>query len=124
VNEPRDAALQALYERDTAPSPPPHRLTGKAAGLVDGVVASLPDLDALIEDAATGWRLGRMPIVDRNILRLATFELTHRRDTPTGVILSEAVRLAKLYSTGRSGSFVNGVLASIAATVRPDEARR
>ncbi len=116
--------MQALYEREASPSPPPHRLTGKAAGLVDGVVANLNEVDGLIEHAASGWRLGRMPSVDRNILRLATFELTHRAGTPTGVILNEAVRLAKVYSTGKSGAFVNGVLATIAATVRPDETRR
>lgn len=124
MNEPRDEALQALYERETAPTPPDHHLTGKAAGLVNGVVGSIDEIDALIEEAATGWRLNRMPVVDRNILRLGAFELSHRRETPTGVILSEAVRLAKTFSTGRSSAFVNGVLASIAASIRPEDARK
>ena len=124
MKEPRDEALQALYERDSAPSTVSHELTGKAAGLVDGVVGALDELDAQIEGAASGWRVSRMPVVDRNVLRIGTFELTHRPETPTGVILSEAVRLAKTYSTGRSGAFVNGVLASIAAAARSDEPRK
>jgi N utilization substance protein B len=56
-----------------------------------------------------------MPPIDRNILRIALWELEHRPETPVAVIISEAVRLAKVYSTERSGGFVNGVLAKLAA---------
>ncbi|MDG6938571.1 MAG: transcription antitermination protein NusB, partial [Nitrososphaerota archaeon] len=66
-----------------------------------------------------GWALERMPAVDRSLLRLATFELLGRPDTPTGVVISEAVELAKEYSTEESGRFVNGVLAALAAVTRP-----
>jgi N utilization substance protein B len=59
-----------------------------------------------------------MPVIDRSILRLGLFELRHGRETPTAVVVSEAVRLAKTYSTERSGAFVNGVLASLARTTR------
>ena len=59
-----------------------------------------------------------MPVVDRNILRIGLFELKHDRDTPTAVIVTEAVRMAQTYSTERSGSFVNGVLATLAKEVR------
>jgi N utilization substance protein B len=59
-----------------------------------------------------------MPDLDRNILRIATFELMQREETPTAVILDEAVELAKRFSTDDSGRFVNGVLAAIAARVR------
>lgn len=113
MSEPRDLALQALYELDAAPVASPTGLTGKAAIIFDGVVEHRETIDSMVESAASGWRLARMPIVDRNVLRIATFELLHRPDTPTGVVISEAVRLAKTYSTGRSASFVNGVLASI-----------
>lgn len=113
MSEPRDLVLQALYELDAAPIASPAGLTGKAAVIYDGVVQHRHEIDAMIEEAASGWRLARMPIVDRSILRMATFELLHRPDTPTGVIISEAVRLAKTFSTGRSASFVNGVLAAI-----------
>ena len=61
-----------------------------------------------------------MPVVDRTLLRMATFELLARPDVPTGVVISEAVELAKVYSTEESGRFVNGVLAAIAAVTRPD----
>jgi N utilization substance protein B len=61
-----------------------------------------------------------MPLVDRNLLRLAAFELTDRPEVPTAVVLDEAIELAKLLSTADSGRFVNGVLASIARQVRGD----
>jgi N utilization substance protein B len=59
-----------------------------------------------------------MPALDRNILRVATFELKHRNDVPTAVVLDEAVELAKRFSTDDSGRFVNGVLSAVAASVR------
>ena len=73
----------------------------------------------LIAAHAIGWTLDRMPVVDRALLRMATFELLARPDVPTGVVISEAVELATQYSTEESGRFVNGVLATIAAIVRP-----
>jgi N utilization substance protein B len=60
-----------------------------------------------------------MPPIDRNVLRIALWELRHRSDTPVAVVISEAVRLAKLYSTERSGGFVNGVLARLAVERTP-----
>ena len=61
-----------------------------------------------------------MPALDRTLLRMGVYELTHRPDVPTGVVLSETVDLASEYSTDDSGPFVNGVLAAIAAEVRTD----
>lgn len=73
----------------------------------------------MIASRARGWRVERMPAVDRTLLRMGAFELLHT-DTPVGVIVSEAVELAKRYSTGRSGSFINGVLGALARdTPRP-----
>ncbi|HEX2042681.1 MAG TPA: transcription antitermination factor NusB, partial [Acidimicrobiales bacterium] len=65
------------------------------------------------------WAVERMPAIDRALLRMGVFELLHRPDVPTGVVLSEAVELAARYSTEDSGRFVNGVLARIAEEVRP-----
>jgi hypothetical protein len=62
-----------------------------------------------------------MPAIDRTLLRIATYELAHRDDVPTGAIISEAVELAKRYSTDDSGKFVNGLLARIAREVRPHD---
>src|SRR5574341_1374833 len=83
--------------------------------LVQGVDRLRSDIDGRIRDAAEHWTLERMPLVDRNILRLGTFELLSRPDEPpTPVVLNEAVELAKLLSTDDSGRFVNGVLSAIA----------
>ncbi|GIU93439.1 MAG: hypothetical protein KatS3mg011_2345 [Acidimicrobiia bacterium] len=78
----------------------------------------LQELDEAIDQASEHWRLERMPVVDRAILRLGLFELRYRPDTPTAVIIAEAVDLAKRFSTERSGAFVNGVLAALARRER------
>ena len=123
--EARERAIQILYEADTksldpsavlgelAVSPDPY-----AVELVCGVEADRPRIDEAIARHSAGWALERMPVVDRAVLRVATFELLAQNDVPTAVVLSEAVELAKLYSTSDSGRFVNGVLASVAAEVR------
>ena len=90
-----------------------------AASLVIGVTTRGAEIDNLIEKHAIGWALDRMPAVDRAILRLAVYELVALDDVPTAVVLSEAVELAGAYSTDESSRFVNGVLASVAAEVRP-----
>lgn len=87
--------------------------------IITGVEAQQPVLDELIGRFARGWRLERMPQLDLAILRMASFELCERPDVPTAAIISEAVELAKRFSTDNSGRFVNGVLASIATAVRP-----
>ncbi|HJR91576.1 MAG TPA: transcription antitermination factor NusB [Acidimicrobiia bacterium] len=118
--EPRDLALQTLYQLDrSGEAGPLEGLPAKARRLVEGVIARTAELDPSIESASEHWTVDRMPVVDRAILRLGLYELRHERDTPAAVIVNEAVRLAKTYSTQRSGSFVNGVLASLASTERP-----
>ena len=87
--------------------------------LVTGVGKDGERIDELVSSAAVGWELDRMPVVDRTILRLATWELLARTDGPVAVVLDEAVELAKQYSTEQSGGFVNGVLSTIAKEVRP-----
>ena len=87
--------------------------------LVRGVGEHAERVDALIARFARDWAIDRMPAVDRNVLRLAVYELLERPDVPTAAVISEAVELAKRYSTDESGRFVNGVLASVAAEVRP-----
>lgn len=75
-----------------------------------GVVENRPELDLWIEAIARNWRLDRMAHVDRNILRLAVFELLFHPDTPYKVVINEAIDIAKRFSTAQSGSFVNGIL--------------
>jgi N utilization substance protein B len=85
------------------------------ATLVEGVAANRERIDALITEYAVGWTLARMPVVDRNLLRIGVFELLWVDDTPDAVVLSEAVNLAAELSTDDSASFVNGVLAALLA---------
>jgi N utilization substance protein B len=126
----RRRALDILFEADLLDRPVAdvlarHRADPEAGALdtytvelVEGVAGRLPELDAHITDAAEHWTIDRMPLVDRNLLRLAAFELTARPEVPTAVVLDEAIELAKLLSTAESGRFVNGVLAHIATEVR------
>lgn len=110
----RTQALEALYAADSVESDPDlEGLSAKARRLVEGVWANRADLDSAIGEAATGWRVERMPSVDRNVLRVGLYELWHS-DTPVGVVIDQAVELAKTYSTARSGGFVNGILGRLA----------
>ncbi len=89
-----------------------------AARIVRGADAHREEIDALIRKYSEHWALERMPVVDRALLRLGTYELGWERETPTAVVITEAVELAKEYSTKDSGRFVNGLLARIAEDVR------
>ena len=82
--------------------------------VVRGVASSLEKVDELIRVASTNWRLERMARVDRNLLRLASWELLHSKQVPRAVIIDEAVELAKRFGGEDSSSFVNGVLDRIA----------
>jgi N utilization substance protein B len=121
--EARDQALVALYEADQRRQDPDvAAVTRRAADMAVGVWAERDALDIALGATATGWRVERMPPVDRNILRLALWELRHRPATPVAVVIAEAVRLAKTYSTARSGGFVNGVLARLVGERTAEEA--
>lgn len=122
----RERALYLLYEAQAKDISPvdalelqivePDELTGV---LVRGVMDHRDRLDAAIAARATGWSLERMPVLDLNVLRLASFELAERPDVPVAVVIDEAVELAKRFSTDNSGRFVNGVLSSLATDLRP-----
>jgi len=105
--------LEVLTDRPVAPS-------SYVVEVVEGVAATLDQLDEMIGRYAEGWRTDRMPAVDRALLRMAVYELCHRLDVPTAAVLSEVVDLAGEYSTERSSRFVNGVVSAVAAEVRPD----
>lgn len=92
-------------------------IPGFTRELVQGVSAHVGELDRLIGDHAEGWTVPRLATVDRNILRLACFELLHRSDVPVSVAINEAVEAAKELSTEKSSAFVNGILAAIAREV-------
>ncbi len=120
----RTRALELLYEADVLGRPlaavlaaaqdgddPPDPFT---VALVEGVAERRGELDRAIADAAQGWRLQRMPVVDRNLLRLGLHEIAHDPDVPASVAINEAVELARSLSTEDSGRFINGVLGRLA----------
>ena len=124
--EARERALSLLYEAEVKELTPsalleelPLQAEPFVVDLVQGVGVHQARIDELIGRFAIDWTLDRMPAVDRNLLRLAVYELLERHDVPLGAVISEAVELAKRYSTDESGRFVNGVLASVAHEVRP-----
>jgi N utilization substance protein B len=119
--EARERALALLYEAETKGAPGAEVLAAQpieveeyAADLVRGVAEDVDHIDDLLGRHARGWTVARMPVIDRTLLRMASYELLHRPDVPRNVIINEAVELAKRYSTDDSGRFVNGVLAAIA----------
>jgi transcription antitermination protein NusB len=89
-----------------------------ALQLLRGVEENSSDIDRLLREYSEHWAVERMPAVDRAVLRLGCYELVHEPEVPTAVVISEAVDLAKQYSTKDSGRFVNGLLARIAEQVR------
>lgn len=124
----RETALRALYQiemtKDSAEQSfemlcQHHEADAKAIPyareLVLGVREKCADIDALIRRFAENWRLDRMSLVDRNVLRIAVFEFCYRPEVPARVILNEAIELAKRYGTEESGAFVNGILDAIHA---------
>jgi N utilization substance protein B len=120
---PVDAAIAAYWasdfsEADDRPGPDTR---GFADELVAGVVRELTVVDKAIQKATQNWRLERMARVDRNILRVAAFELLFSAAVPARVVLNEAIDIAKKYGTSESGAFVNGILDRLAQDVRRGE---
>jgi N utilization substance protein B len=109
-------ALECLYAREMTGKAP--EVAGRASTLVAGILEEVDGLDSRIEAVSEHWAVSRMPIVDRNILRIALYELESEPGIPTAVILSEAVRLAGTYSTEKSAAFINGVLSALARETR------
>ena len=119
----REIALQVLYQLDISREDPRGALdlyfenfrpSEKAREfcqrLIEGVLQNQEGIDRFIEENAENWTLKRMAVVDRNILRVATFELMHCPDIPFKASLNEAIELAKKYSTDDSSAFINGIL--------------
>ncbi len=81
--------------------------------IVNGVFNNIEEIDLLIEKHAIGWKLNRISKVDLSILRVGIYEILYRKDIPYNVSINEAVEMAKKYSTGEAGSFINGILSKI-----------
>jgi N utilization substance protein B len=120
----RKAALDLLYESDIRRANPELLLNSRIESLeylirdytkdlVLGVSANKVKIDELIQTYAQGWDFDRMPVIDRNLLRIALFEILYREDIPAAVAISEALELAQTLSTEESARYVNGILATI-----------
>jgi len=121
----RELALQALFFFDMDKSDSDQKLADFCANneekltqevkpffshLVRGVVENRIQIDELLDKYSKNWKIFRMPVVDRNIMRMAIFEFLQCNDIPTSVTINEAVEIGKTYGTRDSGSFINGVL--------------
>lgn len=126
----REYALQVLFQIDLSKVPSEKALelfwsqnnasqTVKefTDQLVLGVANNIDELNGKISEHSTNWKLSRMAVVDRNVLRMAVFELFHCPDVPKKVTLNEAIEIAKTYGSEDSGAFVNGVIDKIARKV-------
>jgi N utilization substance protein B len=134
----REVALQILYRFDlpknesqalSAPLNPqdmirelgihfdhfqvPENLREFAAQLVAGTLGEIPKLDALLESQTSNWKVTRMSSVDRSLLRMAAYEMSHFPDTDASVVIDEAIELGKQFGTAESPAFINGVLDAI-----------
>ena len=123
----REIALQVLYQLDVLRIEPREALElfwlhfsaaaearEFASELVEGTWAHRDAIDQLISTCSENWTLERMAIVDRNVLRMAAYEILYRKDIPPSVTINEAIELAKKFGTDESGAFVNGILDSVA----------
>jgi len=132
----RECALQMLFQIDLAGGSPGEVFPGFWAAhpvdepvrefaerLVEGVVRERAAMDRLIETVSERWRLERIATVDRNVIRMALFEILHEADTPAAVAIDEAVEIARRFGSEQSGAFINGVLDAIRRRLdgnRPD----
>lgn len=128
----REAALQYLYQVDITSSHSIKAMEDFFAHFVDdetllpyarelicGVCDNLERIDALIENASTNWRVSRMSATDRNILRIAVYEMAFRDDVPYRVAINEAIEMAKRFGSSRFPSFANGVLDRVWSEISP-----
>ncbi len=126
----RELALQSLYQSELNGKPlgesfallrdhfeANKRALPYAGELVAGLVAELGEIDRRISGQADNWRMERMSLIDRNIIRIAAYELCFRPDIPVRVVINEALEVAKRFSTDEAAPFINGILDAIGKTV-------
>ena len=122
----RELALQMLYQYDLSGNAPETIVTTFedlqkskpnskefAIRVFNGTIENLAKIDEMIQAQADNWRLSRMAVVDRNIIRMSVYEFLHENDTPKLVIIDEAIEIAKKFGTQKSSQFINGILDGI-----------
>lgn len=134
----RETALQFLYQEDFTAGPGQgfgfdlearfelfcslfqvnKKARPYALDLLQGITSRLEEIDRVIEEAASNWRLERIAATDRNLLRIGVYELTHGQDLPPQVVINEAVEIAKKFAGEESPKFINGVLDAVLRKIR------
>src|SRR5512139_1974471 len=120
----KDKPTLTLFKRFWAEEGPDDEVRLFTEEIVKGTFKHLKAINAAILGSAKNWSLDRMATVDRNVLRLATYEILYRMDIPPSVTINEAIELAKKYGTDESGAFVNGILDSVARMAGKVDARQ
>ncbi|MCL1894218.1 MAG: transcription antitermination factor NusB [Holophagaceae bacterium] len=130
----REYALQMLFAMDMTEYQPDEVFAGfhaiqdlnrdafyYARRMVDGIHGHLEEIDALLAKYAKNWKIARMAVVDRNLLRLSIFELKYQEDVPFQIVLNEALEIGKDFSEEESSQFINGILDTASKELRPEE---
>jgi N utilization substance protein B len=107
--QPKDEILRTFWQMNEHPQ----KVRDFADQLFQGTIQKVKEIDKVIQQHTRNWRLSRMAVVDRNVLRLAVFEFLSGSRTPETVVINEALEIAKRFSTNESAQFVNGILDSI-----------
>ena len=122
----RESTLQILFQLEFDDTPPnrvvdsfwknrkaTQEIKEHCRWLVEGIVVHRDEIDRLIQSVSSNWRISRMAIVDRNVLRLAVFELMHEESLAPAIVINEAIEIAKKYSSEEGATFVNGILDAV-----------
>lgn len=115
-----ESVVESMDEDESGIDDVPKPVADRAIRLIEGVTSHLEEIDPIIEEAAPQFPVGQLAIVDRNVLRLAIYELHHVPDVPYRVVINEAVEIAKRFGGPNSGKFVNGVLGTISRQLSPE----
>lgn len=130
----RQAALEVLYQIEVSDALPDEvfntrqRVKGQPVAdftynVVKGVISNKEYIDKLIDQCSENWSIDRISVIDKNIMRIAIFEMINEHDIPFSISINEAVELAKKFGSEDSGKFINGVVAKVATTLRPARLR-
>ncbi|MCP4681412.1 MAG: transcription antitermination factor NusB [Desulfobacterales bacterium] len=130
----RELAMQALFDMDMSHDisverfalfcqnfSPPKKAEPFFTLLVNGVLDNKANIDTLIDDHSSNWKIGRISCVDRNIMRVAIYEMIFCQDIPIKVSINEAIDIGKKFGTDESGAFINGILDSIQMALSKEE---
>lgn len=130
----RQAALEVLYQIEVSDALPDEvfntrqRVKGQPVAdftynAVKGVISNQEYIDKLIDQCSENWSIDRISVIDKNIMRIAIYEMVFENDIPFSISINEAIELAKRYGSEDSGKFINGVVAKVATVLRPVKKR-